>query len=424
MSRGYHLIGAIVSTAWLAVVALFILPWIRDKSTSVTADFVLILLWVFGALTAGWFQVSLAIKVGAEKESVFSTETIVRSLLVVIAIMANLFWSNYAAGDFWFSHYGKVGVYSTALRSSSPETKRWAIKKVAEMVSSTLLIMLPKVGTLIDDEDTEVRADAVACVGHVAFKMRIALRESAGGLAGFEQEALRLAKEILKDTKARLENSKGKEKIAWLYAMGCIADDYAIGVLSKVLKEATDGSEEQTAVLGALIDLAEPRAGVILARAAKNTKGFNQMLATYGAATMMAGMVERFSTAVSSNPDYLAMREAMLDAFPSLEINSLCAFLRSFRLIGDADFTDVLVQRGTEEALASKCERAERKRWFGAPDSIVPEAKFWVLYLDAVSAIAVGNKKVVDHLKKLAMSDGLPQEVRQQASSLLRELGQ
>jgi HEAT repeat protein len=421
--RLLNLVGAVVSTLWLVAVSVFILPWIRDKSTSVTVDFVLILLWVFGAVLAGWFQVSLATEVGTADESVFKRQTIVKSLAVVIAIMANLFWSNYAGGDFWFSYYGKVGVYSTALRAHSSETKKWSIEKIAGMTSDTLITMLPKVAVLIDDEDEQVRAHAVACVGHIAFKMRLALKTRNEGDEGFEQEALKLARQILRWGDVRLQKAKGTERLAWIYALGCLGDDNALGVLARVLDEAKDGSEEQSALIGALNDIATEKSGIMLARLAKRTKGNDQTLATYGVATMMAAMVEKLGKEASLNHDYLGMRDGLLDAFPSLEISSLCAFLKAFRLIADAEFTDVLIQRGTKEALGSMCERVERKRWFGAPDSVVPEAKFWVLYMDALSAIAVGNQKVVDYLKKLTESDGVLEDVRRQALSMLRELG-
>lgn len=407
-------------TAGLLMVALIGLPWVREKSSSLAADFVLILVWALVAFAASWFQIAFFLPSTASQGGIFQKGTISRTLLVLMAVFGNLVWSNFIAGDFWFSHYSKIGVQATALRSKNPDTIRWAIGKIAESAAPHLEEEIRLLEPLLQNDDINVRADAIAAVGHISWRMRLAVRvlarEDVQG-ERFERRVLEQARRALGDPAGRVLQTQGKERLAWLYAAGCIGDASALPVLQRVIESG--GTEEVIAAIDALADIGATNALAVLADIAMSGRGDISVRAGWALGLLMASAVKADGARVVERAEYVAAVSKVKEGLARWEDQALCAFLGWFPEIGDASLTEALCEVARSKRAFAECGRIERKRWFGTPEVVVGDNPMWELWLRAIGAIAVGNSVAIRCLEEVSGLSWVPAHVKERIRQLL-----
>ena len=423
-------IGVLATLAALSGLAGWALPWVRDRSGSLGADFAILMVWAVVAFAAAWFQTAFFLprsEVPArdrERErpsfSAFQGSTILRSAVLGIALLGNLAWSNWAARDFWFSHYARIGVQATALRSDSPETRRWAIARVAETMDRSLEDLVPRLEPLMQDAEEQVRADAVAALGHLAGRMRIAInrlgREE--GLAGrFEVRVLKTVARLLGDPAREVLRTRGVVRRAWIYAVGGLGDASAIPILETVIRDGEP--PEVLAAVDAMGDLLNPRALSTLVEVLAARRAEPAVHAAWAAGMTLATLVLQGAAEAERSPEYRTAAARIAEVLPRLEPEPICAFLRWFPEIADASFTEALIAVARSPVFAARCERMERSRWFGAPEVIVPEGAVHEAVLRAMAVVAVGNAALKAYLEEAAGSSEMPREVRAKVERLL-----
>ncbi len=409
--------AAVLTTGGLLAVGLWALPWVREESDSLAADFAILSSWTVLALGAAWFQVAAFVGASAPASapavSSLHARRVLRSILIAVALIGNLVWSDLVAGEFWFGHYARSGVQATALRSRDPETRRWAIARIAESPDPALEHQVGRLALLLRDEDPRVRADAVAALGHLAWRMRMALKvlQREGMDRGrFEARVLRAVEQALGDPARGILATRGLERRAWTYAVGAVGDASAIPVLERMF-----GSEDPADVVAgvdALADIASPRSLPGLADLMANRPAEPGVHAAWATGLIMAAVVGSDPAGASRVPEYSAARDRVRERLAGLDPEAVCAFLRWFPEVADASLTGALVDVARSRTFLLRCRRMERARWFGAPEVVVPEGPVSAAVLQAMASVAVGNGELKRYLDEAVGSSGLPDEVR------------
>lgn len=409
--RAGNIVAALIATVALLPVALWLLPFVRDASSSHLVDFLSIALWVGTAMTASWFQVAAI--VGPVKQNGLVNplrwSIVLRSALTVIAVLFNLYWSNVIGQDFWFSHYTRIGAFATGLRARDPETRRGTIARIAELASPTLVELVPRLKAMVEDPEPSVRADAIAALGHIARRMRlsIAILKSEGALEGrWEPDVLESVRSILLDMEKFL-NSRGEERRAIIFALGALGEPKFIGHLRAVI-EAPDSScdvaMEATAALGEI-----PEGLTALKSALVSGCEGVRTLGAWAIAVSEAAIVSEKGHEADSLPVFVEIAQYIAETFKGLGTQPQCAYLRVFPKIGDARMTRPLIELAMTDA---RCERFERRPWFGRPEVIVKEGNLIELVLAAMSSIAVGNRELLTFLEKASDDTSYPAGIR------------
>lgn len=419
---------ALLMTGGLLATALWGLPWVQDESGSLAADFAILFLWTLLAFGAAWFQVAVFVHGGEPVTGdearpgpeAFRTRTVLRSVLVGVAVLGNLVWSDLVAGEFWFSHYSRSGVQATALRSSDPGTRRRAIARIAETADPAIESLAARLEPLLGDGDALVRADAIAAHGHLAWRMRMALKvlQGEGSDQGrFEARVLRAVERALGDPVAQVRSARGPERRAWIFATGAVGDASAIPVLERVCESGEP--EEVLAAVDALADIGAPGALPILGRMMTAHTGEAAVHAAWAAGLIMAAVVGRDPAGALRMPEYVAARDAVRSRLAGLEPEAVCAFLRWFPEVADASLSGALVEIARSRTFLLRCARVERARWFGAPEMIVAEGPVADAVLRAMASVAVGNAEVTRFLEEAVGSSRFPDEVRVRLKEML-----
>ncbi len=430
--RALTLTMALLTSGGLLALALWALPWVRDRSGSLLADFAILALWAVLAFGAGWFQVQVVMP-GERKSreedrsglAAFQTRTVLRSILVGFALLANLVWSDLLAGEFWFSHYARSGVQATALRSSDPETRRWSIARVAESPDPSVEGHVARLASLTRDEDPEVRADAIAALGHLAWRMRTALRvlQRDGVDHGrFEGRVLKAVLAALGDPSERVEGSVGREQRAWIYAAGALGDPSLVPVLHRVCRSADP--EAVVAAVHALADIGSAGTLPVLVEVVSGRRGEPAVHAAWALGLVMAAIVAKDPRDAHRVPEYALARDAVREHLAGLEPEAACAFLKWFPEIADASMTGALVDLARSRTFLHRCRRVERARWFGPPEVVTRETSVWEAALSAMASVAVGNGEMRRFLEQAVADSGLPEEVRTRMKGLLDQVTQ
>lgn len=435
-SRGRALVigGAILATIGLLAVALWALPWVRDESGSLAADFAILCLWTVLASGAAWFQVAAFLPdrnprppepadFREDRPPVlagFQATALIRTLLVAAALVGNLVWSDLVAGEFWFGHYARSGVQATALRSREPERRRWAIARIAETADPALEDQVARLVPLLGDDDPQVRADVIAALGHLAWRMRMALKvrqREATDRGRFEARVLRAAEEALGDPARKVLATSGLERRAWTYAVGAVGDASAMSVLERMC--GSEDPEDVVAAVDAFADIASPGTLPVLADLMANRSAEPGVHAAWATGLIMASVVGRDPAGASRMREYVVARDVVRDRLAGLEPEAVCAFLRWFPEVADASLTGALVDVARSRTFLLRCRRMERARWFGAPEVIVPEAPVSAAVLRAMASVAVGNGELKRYLEEAVGSGGFPEEVQVRMRELL-----
>ncbi len=423
---------AVLATGGLLAVGLWALPWVRDESGSLAADFAILSAWTVLALGAAWFQVAAFVPGGraAVEEAVrggdaasspavaprvlgLHAKGVLRSLLIAFAVLGNLVWSDLVAGEFWFGHYARSGVQATALRSRDPETRRWAIARIAEAADPALEDQVERLARLLRDEDPGVRADAVAALGHLAWRMRMAvkvLQREGMDRGRFEVRVLRAAEQALGDPARGILATRGLERRAWTYAAGAVGDASVLPVLERLC--GSEDPADVVAAVGALADIASPRSLPVLADLMANRSAEPGVHAAWATGLVMASVVGKDPAGASRMPEVAVARDLVRERLAGLEPEGVCAFLRWFPEVSDASMTGALVNLARSRTFLLRCRRMERARWFGAPEVVVPEAPVSAAVLRAMASVAVGNEELKRFLDEAVGSPGFPDEVR------------
>ncbi len=426
--------GAILATTGLLAMGLWALPWVRDKSGSLAADFAILCLWTVLASGAAWFQVAAFLpdrnartpepadsrEATASALAGFRATTLIRSWLVAAALVGNLAWSDLVAGEFWFGHYARSGVQATALRSREPERRRWAIARIAEAADPAIEHQVGRLAPLLHDEDAQVRADAVAALGHLAWRMRMALKvlQREGTDRGrFEARVLRAAEDALGDPARKVLATSGLERRAWTYAVGAVGDASAVPILERMCQ--SDNPEDVVAAIGAIADIGSDRALPTLADLMASRRGEAGIHAAWATGLIMASVVGQDPAGAARKPEYAAARNLVRARLAGLEPEAVCAFLRWFPEVADASLTGALVDVARSRTFLLRCRRQERARWFGAPEVIVVESAVWELVLRAMASVAVGNDELKRFLGEAVGEAGFLDEVRTRWKELL-----
>lgn len=426
---------AALTTGGLLAVGLWALPWVRDQSGSLAADFAILFLWTVLAFGAAWFQVAVFVRGGEgpgtgdgeearSRGAAFQAHNVLRSVLVGAAVLGNLVWSDLVAGEFWFGHYAHSGVQATALRSRDPETRRRAIARIAETADPAIEHQVERLIPLMRDEDPRVRADAIAALGHLAWRMRMALKVLQGegrDRGRFEARVLRVAEQALDDPARGVLATRGLERRAWTYAVGAVGDASAIPVLERVC--GSEDPADVAAAVDALADIASPRSLPLLADLAASRSAEPGVHAAWATGLIMASVVGRDPAGASRMPEYAVARDVVRERLAGLGPEAVCAFLRWFPEVADASLTGALVDVARSRTFLLRCRRMERARWFGAPEVIVPEAPVSAVVLRAMASVAVGNGELKRYLDEAVGSPGLPDEVRVRVKELLDAVG-
>lgn len=428
--RWSRILGAALGTGLLALFAIFCLPWVRDASRWLWADFLVIGGWAFCTVVAAWLQVSAFWpRSPARGESVeaykgfLAASTILKSIVIAVVSIVNLLWSNYAAKDFWFGYYSRIGVQATALRSSSRETKLWAVGRVAEWSDPSLLDLIPRLTPLVGDEDEEVRAASIAALGHLVGRMRIAISAlNAEGLRGdrFEERVLGLAREALGEVKSKILTTRGKEREAWIYGAGKTGDPSVVSVLAQLLREGNITPGEQAALIEALADIGDASSLRLLLEIMEKDKG---PLTLWAIGLVMAKMVEADPTRAQTLEDFQEARRRLIEALPHLDSQALCAFLRWFPKVSDAGFTHAFIRVAKGEVITKRCEGVERRAWFGAPQVVVPKASVLDLLATAIASIALGNEPMVAFLEECVSAPHVLPDLKGRCKTILESVG-
>ena len=425
--------AAILATGALVPFALVALPWVRDVSGSPGLDLAVITGWALTAIGAAWLQVGAALGTGGgtperpedATTSPFAVMALLRSALVVVALLANLYWSNSMAGDFWFAHYSRIGVNATGLRASVPADRRRAIGRIAEMGEPSLVDAIVRLAVLKDDPDETVRADAIAALGHVARRMRVAvaLLQAEGGVNGrWEPRALELAKAALGDPVAGIRSTTGVVRRAWIRAAGAIGATTLVPILGAVVEDPSTPRED---VLQAIWALAEVPGTEVLdqLRPALDSEDVDiRTHAAWAVAVAAASVVRGNARAADRDPAFVAAESHLAVVLPRLGPQAACAYLGVFPAIADARLTTALIRIALAPEFNARCERVEQPAWFGRPDVVVADGMLADLVLAAMASIAVGNDELRRFLEAGSASDGFPPATRGRMKRILDQL--
>lgn len=418
------------STGGLLGLSVLALPWVRDVSGSLTTDFLVIFAWAALAVAAGWFQVSLAMHPGGARESTdsssgFSRPVLLRSALLVFAVLANLFWSNALAGNFWFDHYARIGTYATALRSQDREDRIWAMGRVAEMAREPVRDLVEPLGALMNDPDDEVRARAVAALAHLARRMRVAVKtlEVDGDSHGrWEHDLLVTVRSLLGDPAVRVREERGMARRAWIFAVGGTGDRSAIPILGSVIDDGRSTPADRVAAIEALVDIMHPATLPVLARALVDGEPDVETYAAWALGLVTRSMVNLDPKEAGRDRGFLEARDLLNRRLAGLGAQSVCAYLGSFPDIGDSGLTPALIALSSSPVFLIPCSRVERVPWFGAPEPVVKAGPVSKSVLDAMASVAVGNDRLREHLEGTMDDPELPEAIRSRMKGILDEL--
>jgi HEAT repeat protein len=409
-------IGAALATGLLVFVALVALPWVRDSSGSAVTDFAIIAAWAILAVAASWCQVTLAWRPRSPARDADDASpavaglrrtALLRTALLVGATLANLYWSNLAAGDFWFGHYSRIGIEVSNLRSDSAETRRKAVDRIAETGTSSLVDLIGPLSGRLEDADPEVRARAIAALGHICRRMRMAMAvlQQEGGLRDrWEPSALEAARTALGDPVRGIESESGIARRAWISAAGGMAGFSAIPALGRILGDPASPLDDALASLEAMRDMADPRVLVPLLAGLDDRRVEVRRGSAWAIGVVSAAMVRSDAGAADRNPDFLRAQAMMAERLPRMDPQEACAYLVAFPSIGDVRLTAALVAIARSPALGASCERVEHRPAFGKPEVRVPQQSMADLLLRAMVSIAVGNDDLRRYLET-AVSD-------------------
>jgi len=434
LSRRSTIVFAVLTTVALGAIALFALPWVRRSSGSVTADFIVIIGWATVVLAAAWFQVAAFIP-GANADdpvdmdrpltvrSGFGRPILIRSALLVIAVLCNLFWTNVVAGDFWFGHYSRIGVYATSLRSASAKTRKWAISKIAEMAHEPIRDLVGPLSKLADDPGDEVHAHAVAALGHMAGRMRLSVRKieaDGDGSERWEYDLLRNVYDVLGDPAARVREERGPSRAAWIYTVGRMGDESALPILADVIVDEASPVDIRTAAVVAVGDVMSPDSLPVLGHALEDGEGDVVVFAAWALGRLMHGMVANDVEGAGRDARFKAARETLSRVLPRLDAQPACAYLGFFPGIGDAGMTTALIELSKSPVFLVRCTRVERLAWFGAPEPIVKKGLVADHVLGSWASVALGNHELRRYLDVASKDEGYPAEIRSGMQTILK----
>jgi len=430
MKRALQVALATGSTVGLLALSAFALPWVRDVSGNLALDFLIIFAWAALAVTAGWFQVSLVMQPGRATDlpgaaSGFSKPVLLRSALVVFSVLANLFWSNALAGNFWFGHYARIGTYATGLRSQDRQDRIWAMGRVAEMAREPVRDLVAPLAALMDDPDDEVRARAVAGLAHLARRMRVAVKtlEVDGDSHGrWEHGLLVEVKSFLGDPAIRVREETGMARRAWIFAVGGTGDRSAIPILGTVIDDGRSTPAYKVAAVEALVDIMHPDTLPALGRALKARETRVETYAAWALGLVTRSMVSLDPKEAGRDRGFLDTRDLLNERLPGLGAQAVCAYLGSFPEIGDSGLTPALMALSSSKVFLLPCTRIERVPWFGAPEPVVKAGTVAEAVLRSMASVALGNDRLKAHLERAVKEGGLPDKVRSRMNGILDEV--
>ena len=425
--------AAALATGALLPFARLALPWVRDVSGAPLVDLAIITGWGLTAIAASWLQVAAAVGTGERagdrseeaSASPLGAWALLRSALVVVALLANLYWSNALAGDFWFAHYARIGVNATALRAAAPEDRRRAIARIAEMGDPSLVDAVGRLAALKDDPDEAVRADAVAALGHVARRMRVAVAmlQAEGGVGGrWEPHALEVAKAALGDPVAGIRSTTGLVRRAWLRSAGAIGETTLVPILGAVVEDPKSSREDVLQAIWALAEVPGTEVLDELRPALDSEEAEVRTHAAWAVAVAAASSVRGNARGADHDPAFVAMESHLAAALPRLGLQAACAYLGVFPKIADARLTPALIRIALSPDFTARCVRVERPAWFGRPDVVVADGPLSDLVLAAMTSIAVGNEELRRFLEAAAANEGYPPATRERMKAILQQL--
>ncbi|MBM4396991.1 MAG: hypothetical protein FJ087_15050 [Deltaproteobacteria bacterium] len=434
MRRLKRLLSPVAATAALLLVSLLALPWVRDRSDSLASDRAIILAWAGLALLAGWLQVAALPWGGGgngaedpRSSSPFRRTALLRSVLLGVAVLANLAWSDMAAGGFWFGHYSRFGPDDTELRSPSPEVRRAALRRLAEVMQPRLVDAVPRVSAAKADPDPSVRAMAVLALGHVARRMGVAIAtlRAEGALADrWEPAALEAARRALGDPSVPIRTLAGEERRAWVRAAGATADPAFAGTLAAVVEDPASPRDDVLEAAGALSDVPHAAALPGLVAALSSSDPDVAVRAAWGIGLVAAGLVRTDAAAADADHRFRAAEETMARVLPSLDAQAACAYLAHFPQVADVRLTGALIALATPATFARECARVERPNPIGRPEVVVKEGPVADRVLDAMRAIVVGNRDLRGFLAAASKDPAWPDGLRERFAALLAAAGE
>jgi hypothetical protein len=420
---------AVAATVALVPFSLWGLRWVRDTSGSLAVDFAVIVSWVVLAMGAGWLQAAAALGPAPAAAPARGRDdagdlvppapwrwpVVLRSVLIVVATLANLYWSNAAAGDFWFGHYGRYGALATELRSPDPDDRRRAIARFAELASPVLADLVGRVAAMQDDPDPVVRADAIAAMGHVVRRMRlsVALLQAEGGVTDrWEPAALRAARAAAGDPSGGIRTATGDERRAWIMVAGALGEAANLGLLQAIVEDPRSTFQEVVEAIAAIADVPGGDALAALRPALSASDGAVRAYGAWAVAMTAAALVRKGASEAEAVPEFGAVERLLARVLPRIGVQAQCAYLGVFPRIADARMTEALIATAGSPAMRARCERMERKPWFGRPDVVVADGPMSDLVVASMASIAMGNAELRRFLEDAVDNDSLEPGVR------------
>ncbi len=402
----FLLIINVLLLAW----PLYLLGYVRTRSTSTGLDFLIILGWAAMVLAASWVEVQVILpkQQDPEAEVVKGRRlNLGRSLLLVVAIIANFAWTDLTAGDFWFSYYARFGVYATAMRSHDRNQRIWGLKRSAQAITPGFVAgMLPSVERLAGDKDPVVRGDAVAWLGFAVRQMNLLLAQQAD--VDVKKQA-RQVKIVLIQRLSDLATCLRREKApgalqGCVYAAGWVSDPQLLGPLTDVVARARDARVRIAAAM-ACRDIGGLRALNMLADMARDFRGLARQAAVTAYLKAAAVLIDLKSPALNT-PQFTLAEQRMAKVVPSLDKPALCAFLQHFPAVADARFSRAFAQVLMRTDAPYTCPDTQTDPPVGIPIALSLKRDFYRCLEGAVASIAKGNAVLIAAIRERIAKGG------------------
>jgi len=400
----------LISNTFLIICTLFLLPFVRFRSTSVGLDFVIILGWSALVLAAAWSEMNVILpkNTDAGADVVRGRRlNLGRSLFLVVAIVVNFGWTDKAAGGFWFSYYSKYGVYTTAMRSDDPEKAVWAMKRSAQIINPDLVRgLMRQVAALTTKKDPDVRGTAFAWLGYSVRQMNLI---DATNVPVETKKMAASVKKLLTDELSGIPACLRKEKApraltGCIYAAGWVSKPEFLGPLSDIIAKSKD-KDVLVAVAMACRNIGGVRALHMLAGLVADSRGLPGQTAVTGYLNAASVLVDMKSPIINT-PEFARAEDKLAGLVPGLSKPALCAFLQHFPKLGDARFSKALAQVLTNTGGPDVCPDVEIEPLIGVPMSLSLHTDFDDCLTGAISCIAKDNAVLIAAIRnRIAKKD-------------------
>jgi len=411
-----NLVFLLITNLLLIVCALYLLPFIRFSSKSLGLDFIVILVWSALVMGASWAEVNAILpkRSDLDPDVVKSRRLhLGRSLLLIVAILANYAWTDLTAGDFWFSYYAKYGVYTTAMRSNNREKTVWAMKRSSNIITPELVRgLLPQVVQLTRSQDPVVRGKAFAWLGYGIRQMNLLLASNVENST--KKQAINVKKVLITDLSGLFtclrQETKPQALKGCVYAAGWMSKHELLGPISDVIARAKDPAVLVAATM-ACRNIGGLRALHILAGLVSGTTGLPRQSAVAGYLNAASVLVDVKSPVINSQ-GFADIEQRLAKQVPLLPKPALCVFLQHFSSLGDARFSKAIAQVIAQTDKPSVCPDIEIVPPIGIPLSLSLRRDFYESLANAVSCIAKDNDILLTAIKNRVAKGGNPRLVR------------